>query len=549
MLLSKVKIQDFKRIREAELSLSDVNVLVGANGSGKSSIIQALHLSACLLRQADRVDATKTSTVGIEQLDYLPTDDYSMLGHNTLWGNRAGSPSSKAEFTFTKDDSEVIARCELRSARNAGISITGQVPSELTTTLRAKQRFFSAYIPGISGVPNKEEKRARKIVLKACSYGDSNVILRNVLLLLKQEGQIALVEAWISQIIGDIKLHVDHDENHDLHIDSSVELNGLKRPIELTGTGFLQLIQLFSYILLFKPGILLVDEPDIHLHPSVQERLVRVLASVAKERQLRVLLTTHSPFVVRGAPPGTNVYWVKDGTLEAVNREEIELALGWGAFGKKVLIISEDTETALLRKLIAQWPHIDRLVAFHPGTGYKALPSPQQAADLCRALGGKFKILVHRDRDSLTDDEVEAIVRRYAESGIHLWFPDQSDVEAYFCHVQFLAELICCSQTDASDLIEDVLRQQKMPIQDQFCRQRSAHNRELHETGGSPTNEDVWVSSQNRLLRGAKGKFVFKQLKGKVPGGKFSEAAIEAHKIVGELAPTLRLTLTSLVGE
>ena len=75
MELIKLKVEGFKKIQSIELDLSDVNILVGANGSGKSSVIQSTHLGCCLIRQADRVDPSRTNTVSIEELDYLPTDD------------------------------------------------------------------------------------------------------------------------------------------------------------------------------------------------------------------------------------------------------------------------------------------------------------------------------------------------------------------------------------------------------------------------------------------------------------------------------------------
>ena len=547
MQLSKLKIADFKRIKTAEISLSDINILVGANASGKSSIIQAVHLAACLIRQADRVDASKTSTVGVDELDYLPSENYSMLGHHSVWGNRAGSPSSKIEFTFTSPGSEATGHCEIRSARNAGISITGQVPSDLTAILRAKQKFFSAYIPGISGIPNREEKKSRKVVLKACSYGDSNVILRNVLLLLKQQGDLSQIEIWMKSIIGDVKLFVEYNEDRDLTIDCSVEIDGLKRPIELIGTGYLQLIQLFSYILLFKPGILLVDEPDIHLHPSVQEKLVQTLAEVARSRQVRILLTTHSPFIVRGAPPSANVYWVKDGSIEHTNRQQVELALGWGAFGKKIIIVSEDTKTDLLRKLISQWPQLDRLLTFYPGTGFKNLPTPAQSAEISIALGNKFKILVHRDRDSLTDAEALLLTRQYADVGIDLWLPVLSDVEGYFCRPSFLTEFLGCSSADAEGFLGEVIRKQNAAIIAQFAKQRAAHNDELHKAGGSPPNDDVWQALQTRDLKGTKGKFMFGQLKNEIGGGRYSESAVLQHTMVAEVATDLRVKLEEVL--
>ena len=549
MRLSKLKIENFKRIKTVELELADVNILVGVNGSGKSSILQAIHLACCVTRQSDRVEKFKTSTVGIDELDYLPTDNYKMLGHNVIWGNKAGTSSSKVGLTFLRDDNEITASCELRSARNAGISITGTVPLDLTDFLRKKQKFFSAYIPGISGIPNKEEKKAKKVILKACSYGDSNIILRNALLLLKDMDieNLSIIEGWISQIIGPVKILIEYNDERDLIINCQITMGGSSRPIELVGTGYLQLIQVFSYVLLFKPGILLIDEPDTHLHPTVQEKLVQVLATVASERNLRVLLTTHSPFIVRGAPLSAKVYWVKDGVIESKNRQQVELALGWGAFGKKIIIVSEDTDTALLRKLIAQWPDLDKFVAFYPGTGYTNIPTPKQTAEICDALGGMYKIVVHRDRDSLTDQEVETLVAEYAEKGTSLWFPDLSDLEAYFCQSTFLQSLLGCSEEEANAYMEALLAQHATPIRDQFDKHRTAHNEELHKAGGSPTNDHVWETFQTRPLKGAKGKYVFKQLKNKIPGNAFRDDAILNHSPAVHIAMSLKLKLEQLL--
>ena len=550
MQLTKLTVEHFKRIQAVEIPLADVNILVGANGCGKSSIIQAVHLACCVMRQADRVDAGRTAMVGVEALDYLPTDDYKTLGHGTNWGNKEGTPSSSVGLSFTKPDGTVVeGNCRLRSARNAGISITGTIPADLTTLLRTKKKFFSAYIPGISGIPNKEERKSKKVILKACSFGDSNVILRNALLLLKESsvGNIALIEQWIGRIVGPISIYVEHNNETDLYIQCNITLSGSTKPIELAGTGYLQLIQIFCYVLLFDPGVLLIDEPDIHLHPHVQEKLVRVLADVARERGTKIILTTHSPFIVRGAPVGTNVYWLQGGVIESQNRALVEVALGWGAFGKRMIIVSEDSNTALLRKLVAQWPEIDHAVAFYPGNGYANVPAPHQTKELAETLGGKFKILVHRDRDSLTDEEAQKLSGQYEAEGAALWLPFESDVEAYFCQVEFLEVFLGCSQQQAQDYVSEVLNQHAVPLREQFNKQRTAHNRELYQAGGSPANDLVWAGFQQRLLKGGKGKFVFKQLKAKVPGSVFSEDKILNGSLGGLTALDLKHKIENIL--
>lgn len=550
MQLTKLKVEQFKRIQVVEIPLADVNILVGANGCGKSSIIQAVHLACCVMRQADRVDASRTAMVGVEELDYLPTDDYKTLGHGANWGNKEGTPSSSVGLSFTKSDGTVIeGSCRLRSARNAGISITGTVPPDLTILLRTKRKFFSAYIPGISGIPNKEERKSKKVILKACSFGDSNVILRNALLLLKESSaeNITLIEQWIGRIIGPISIFVEHNNETDLYIQCSITLSGSTKPIELAGTGYLQLIQIFCYVLLFDPGVLLIDEPDIHLHPHVQEGLVRVLADVARERGVKIILTTHSPFIVRGAPAGTNVCWLQDGAIESQNRSLVEVALGWGAFGKRLIIVSEDSKTSLLKKLIAQWPEVDRAVAFYPGNGYKNIPTPLQAKELYETLGGKFKILVHRDRDSLTDEESNKIVSQYEAQGTGLWFPVESDVESYFCKVEFIEIFLACPRQQAQNYVEQVLAQHSIPIRAQFDNQRAAHNEEVYKAGGSPMNDTVWAEFQHRPLKGAKGKFVFKQLKNKIPASAFCEDKILGGAIGGKIAIDLKYKIEQLL--
>ena len=551
MELVKLKVEGFKKIQEIELDLADVNILVGANGSGKSSVLQSVHLSCCLMRQADKVVLNSTSTVGVEQLDYLPTDDYKTLGHGTNWGNKAATPSSKLTLTFKKDDGTLVtASCELRSARNAGISISGNIPNDLSGLLRQKKKFFSAYIPGISGVPNKEERRSRKVILKACSFGDSNVILRNALLLLKEEdpANIEKIENWLSNIIGPVSIKVGHDDDKDLHVHCSIIYQGLERPIELAGTGFLQLIQIFCYVLLFKPGVLLIDEPDIHLHPNVQEKLASVLAQIAKDQRMKVLMTTHSPFIVRGAPVDAKVYWLQDGVKNSDDRPAVELAIGWGAFGKKAILLSEDGNTVHLRKIIAQWPEVDRNVAFYPGSGFKALPTPKQAKEIHDALGGKFKIIVHRDRDALADEEVTRLVAEYQAEGVHLWFPQESDVESYFCQPNFIESFIGCTLVEAENFLNDVLGNHQ-PIREQFNSQRAALNQELYKQGGSPTNDDVWNQFAPRPLRGAKGKYVLGQLQNTIGQHRFSKALILGSKLNGQVALDLKHKIEQILVE
>jgi predicted ATPase len=46
-----------------------------------------------------------------------------------------------------------------------------------------------------------------------------------------------------------------------------------------------------------KGGVVMLDEPDLHLHPSLVDRFIPHIHSVVKERQGQLILTTHLPMV------------------------------------------------------------------------------------------------------------------------------------------------------------------------------------------------------------------------------------------------------------
>lgn len=218
-----------------------------------------------------------------------------------------------------------------------------------------------------------------------------------------------------------------------------------------------------------------------------------------------------------------------------------------GAFGKKVIVVSEDKNIALLKKIVSQWPELDKFVTYHPGQGYKNLMKKEQAIELYEALGRQYKILVHRDRDSLTDNEVERLVNDYESDGIKLWFPEQSDIEAYFCSADFIADLTGDDLATSQTYIDEVIDRHGVPARDQFNSQRQAHNQELYAQGGSPQNDEVWLQFQVKPLKGYKGKYVFNQLKNVIPGNVFSETSIVSSDFRVDLANDLRDEIEQLI--
>ena len=77
--------------------------------------------------------------------------------------------------------------------------------------------------------------------------------------------------------------------------------NNQQIPLDMLGSGYEMVFSLlYSFCLSQQSGkqlILLIDEPELHLHPSLQESFVKLLLEFSKTSQ--VILTTHSPLLIK----------------------------------------------------------------------------------------------------------------------------------------------------------------------------------------------------------------------------------------------------------
>ena len=113
---------------------------------------------------------------------------------------------------------------------------------------------FSVYVPGLAGISRIEEYRSEGVVRRGVAGGDANLYLRNVLLLIKQNGRLPILLEQVRQVFPRFSISIKFDAKADVGIDVKVTDGGQEVPLELSGTGLLQALQIFSYITLFEPA-------------------------------------------------------------------------------------------------------------------------------------------------------------------------------------------------------------------------------------------------------------------------------------------------------
>lgn len=88
----------------------------------------------------------------------------------------------------------------------------------------------------------------------------------------------------------------------------------------------------FRFIRLFEAvsddSVVLIDEPEIHLHPKWIQSYIPMLISLFKDRSAHIILATHSPLIVANLPRECVVVLKKDGRRVYQSNDEYEPTLG-----------------------------------------------------------------------------------------------------------------------------------------------------------------------------------------------------------------------------
>jgi hypothetical protein len=468
--LQSIRLQRFKRINDASFDLKDVNILVGGNNSGKSSIIQGIHFGIGLLQTIGLAgkwqpgSTTLSTSLSPNQLIYSPSDDAYALGP----GGKLFESEDQSISLDLALQSGGACSVSVRKGRNRNILVTVK-NSHIAEALSSLEEPFSIFSPGLAGISKTEVYVSDGVLFRTLARGDANLVLRNILLRLSES------DAWqpfltdLRVIFPELDIRVEFKSKTDEFIDVKLKSSGEWVPLEIAGTGVLQATQILSYIHRFEPAIVVLDEPDSHLHPNNQRLLCALLRRVSEERGTQVLLTTHSRHIVDSVGSSSAFLWVRKGAVDVASPDdEVGILLDVGALDVKERAGQPDTTAVVLTEdeivrpleVILESSGFDLsktvILPYYGVTGIKQL---QPLVRIIRATNPKAKIVLHRDRDFLTDEAVEKWKVDVRAISVEPFVTRGRDIESYFIDPRYLAEVNSpTSELEFGALIDDVIR-------------------------------------------------------------------------------------------
>ena len=288
-MISKLHIWNYKSIEECELDFSKINVLIGPNGSGKTSILECFeHLKIASARIISKT-ITHTppyisfkSEIGI----FIPFEHFVF--------QREVKRNIKIKFTFT--DSPLI-EAELTFNRNAGtIKLVGRDVTNVDELILIPQETIF-----ILRTDRKIERTLEGVLSKIQRIGIHNA------------HQIFYYTCYRSEFKENIEIIKDFYSRYGLHdirwvplSDNRYEIiatteKGIDVNLADTGSGFIALFPIIVPLAFYpENSIVFIEHPEMHLHPKLQYEIANFLLDVSIKRKYQLFLETHSEHILFG---------------------------------------------------------------------------------------------------------------------------------------------------------------------------------------------------------------------------------------------------------
>ena len=293
-LIKEINIKSLKSIAELNVKLSNLNLFVGMNSAGKSTILQAL-----LLLAQNSINNTQGLDGAVVSLgDFREVRNFNVT-------------SDKIEIKATDFNNKNISLVFEETDFQCKTTVTCSDESLCNTFDFTKQNFHflssqrigyqDVYKKNISNIDNFGfmGEYAIDFLLKNGSLELEKNMIRNY----DDYTLISQVNYWLKYIVN-ANIKVEDIKSTDI-IKASYEMIDNKniRPKNV-GSGISYLVSILIVCLASKPNdLILIENPEIHLHPTSQSKICEFLYFVSNcSRQ--IFIETHSDHIFNGVRAG-----------------------------------------------------------------------------------------------------------------------------------------------------------------------------------------------------------------------------------------------------
>ncbi len=342
MKLKKLIMTDFRGFSELNLRLGGKSTVIsGINGVGKTSVLRGINLlyANIINKTVNRKELRQQYNIELEDIQYgkpytkiqgdfiLNLDDKSVISYERGMERKSG------KRTHTKDNLDEIAtfiqNAYLNDDYQENVPVfvnygTNRLVLDIPLRIRTHHEFdvYSTYEKAIENridfrtffewYRNQEDaENAVKVERRDLDYEDKSLK--------------AVRKAIMSMLPEFRKIHIARKPR----LAMVVEKEGVKLNVSQLSDGEKCVLAMFGDLAkrlslanpnmdepLLGEGVVLIDEIELHMHPSWQRMILRVLRNTFPGIQF--IITTHSPIVLSEVDDSYNIFFMSNDGKETI---------------------------------------------------------------------------------------------------------------------------------------------------------------------------------------------------------------------------------------
>jgi predicted ATPase len=321
MMLEELQLKLFKGFREFSMPCRQFTCLVGLNNCGKTSVLQAISLLHDILRFAIYGNSQVAVNTNPPQWEANPEQALNRLNFadpDAIWLFKKTSEPCRIVAKFTEN---VEVHLDVKGRYRYGLDILTNGTSIKNRTedpasidvLRKLTSIRPVFVPPVGPISPLEQFIPHVAMQQQLDQGRETDTWRSRLFWYCNDGQrkkFQEVVELVNRYVPEPMVHepqLTHDNPPRIRID--FEEDGTLFDISCSGGGLRTLLNLAVILHFAESECYLFDEPESHLHGTLQRAIARMLFDWASENSRQLLIATHGADFIAELP-SSSLIWI-----------------------------------------------------------------------------------------------------------------------------------------------------------------------------------------------------------------------------------------------